>query len=314
METVTCTVDQGPPEPRHTSTPVAVGCVAPGASGSPATDKSRRLRLVNVSTCSSSPEDKQHLIDIVKQRGVLRITKLHCAADQKWSLKLLKAASPWVEDLELYEVELSHVEVALASPALEKLKLSWTAEADVCFLPLRKLRLKSGAKGIKTMHMPVNLPLESLRNILKMHNETLEQLYLGMSHLELPAVKALTHNLALLKPTLPKLSRFMMVRGEDAVHDPAYCSEVLNMLRRVLPDSCHVGCKKCETLPQSTQQLQPAYSRFDLAAGAATSNIPRSESSIPPSNYHAHNHGRTRNTGSSGPSRKRKRPNHHQRY
>lgn len=205
------------------------------------------------------PESKAELLECVRQRGVRRLEGVSCQRDSAWSLELLRAASPSVEELEVTHPSAEHLAAVHAMPLLRRLAVA--GDDKLYAEPVALPEVLPGGRGsrLRTLRLTDGwtLPRETLQAVLRAHGPALRALELRVGT---PGDREWPWCCGNLQATLARcglsgLQRLLLVRGAAgssagvgrnvAWHWEAACKAQMDAVRRVLPTTA-VLCATCD--------------------------------------------------------------------
>lgn len=218
-------------------------------------------------------EWKADLLKRVQQRGVRRLAPVYCELDPRWSVQLLAAAAPLVEELEVWNARPEHWLMLASTPRLLRLEVNFLYPTMTELLSGKGqlLRALPRATPGRLVWLRVCLPKAQFLDLVKLHAVTLRELqifvgtdgkpspdprdkelafrwpwYCGASELsdliqscELKCLR----RLVLRRPVRPVMS----LSGEFT-HHPNECLKQMEALRSALPDTKQVLCGTCDNV------------------------------------------------------------------
>ncbi|XP_034251903.1 uncharacterized protein LOC117651717 isoform X2 [Thrips palmi] len=230
---------------------------------------------VNDETMSGPMEhaaEKAEILSEVKQYGVRRLMPVYCDRDPAWVLKLLKAAAPLLEELDIWNASKQHWLLLPTLKRLLRLEVNYwfpvLSGQDGCDKPeLPALPpLDPADSPTRLLWLRVCLPRDPMLDLVRRYGASLRELQIfvgttGQPHSPLSRGWPWTcgaEDLAdlLRQCNLSALRRLVLRRPHkpvmtlcgDFTHDEAQCAAQLSAVRRALPSVPQVLCGTCNQI------------------------------------------------------------------
>lgn len=206
----------------------------------------------------SKRREKAALVTTARQQGVRRLVNVSCEQDPGWSLRLVQAAAPLLEELDVLSADRALLALLPAMPRLRRLCVSVRSrmyDADLWRQPpvLQPAGPVDGLAGGLRWLRVVRLPCETLESLLRCHADSLEQLelYVGTAG-EGPCQGLYPYSCGDLDAVLGRCGlralRSVVLRRYLRSHRVAACREQLAGVRRLLPPHAAVLCAECDSV------------------------------------------------------------------
>ncbi|XP_034246726.1 uncharacterized protein LOC117648342 [Thrips palmi] len=192
-------------------------------------------------------DEKAEALLFFRQHSVRRLS-VRCDSDPIWSLEVLNAAAPAVQELELLIPRAEHLASVQAMPHLRRLHISNAADFDIGPAVPPKLPAPSQSSSARWLRVK-GFDRAATQGLLRLYAASLKVLWLEVAASPRAGwPKGCSDLDAFLRPCgLKQLSRLVLLRiGCDS----ATCRAQLAAARRVLPAGCKVQCDCCDGVPR----------------------------------------------------------------